>query len=122
MKRKVGCLVAIGVVLSCLFLLYFFNPDEVPVFPRCVFFALTGYHCAGCGTLRAIHCLLNGNVNAALAMNPLLVVSIPFLGVMLLYPKRFRRAWVPPVIFGILLLYGVFRNIPVEPFLFLAPK
>jgi len=122
MKKKVGGLVASGVVLSGLFLLYFLNPGDVKVFPRCVFFALTGYHCSGCGTLRATHCLLHGNVKEALAMNPLMVISLPFIGVMLLRPKWFSRSWIPPVVFGVLLLYGVVRNIPAEPFLLLAPK
>lgn len=40
---------------------------------------LTGLKCPGCGTQRAIHALLHGDVVTALRFNALLPVSIPLL-------------------------------------------
>jgi hypothetical protein len=48
-------------------------------FPKCPFLQLTGYQCPGCGSQRAIHHLLNFEVKEAFALNPLLLVSIPYL-------------------------------------------
>ena len=52
--------------------LYTFPPAGSPFYPQCVFHALTGLDCPGCGTTRALHELLHGNVGAAFALNPML--------------------------------------------------
>lgn len=48
-------------------------------FPACPFLKVTGYQCPGCGSQRAIHQLLNGNIKQAFALNPLLVLAIPYI-------------------------------------------
>jgi hypothetical protein len=55
--------------------LYVFPPEQVRFFPRCVFHALTGLQCPGCGGLRAAHQLLHGNLAAAWHLNPLVVLG-----------------------------------------------
>lgn len=55
------------------------SPEQSRWFPRCMFLELTGLQCPGCGSQRALHALLNGDVPAAMAFNPFLVVSIPYL-------------------------------------------
>jgi hypothetical protein len=56
-----------------------FDPATSGVFPPCPVRYLTGWYCPGCGSLRAVHQLLHGNLRAAWAMNPLTVVLLPFL-------------------------------------------
>jgi hypothetical protein len=60
--------------------LYLFDPSESSFFPPCPFRALTGLLCPGCGTTRAIHQLLHGNLVAAVTLSPLLVLISPTLG------------------------------------------
>jgi hypothetical protein len=56
-----------------------FNPTESGLFPKCPIRMLTGLRCPGCGSQRAIHHLLNGNIAAAWHVNQLLIVAIPYL-------------------------------------------
>jgi hypothetical protein len=102
--------------------LYFYNPAQSQIFPPCPFHWLTGLYCPGCGSLRATHLLLHGRVEAAMGMNPLMVLSIPFVAALFLKRDWFRKAWVPWTAFSILVAYGVLRNVPAWPFLVLAPQ
>ncbi len=102
-------------------LLYLFNPATNGLFPPCPFHWLTGLYCPGCGSLRALHSLLHGNIGAALALNPLMVAAIPVLGIILLKPVWFRKQWLAWLAFSVLIGYGVARNIPASPFTLLAP-
>ena len=49
--------------------LYWFEPGKTGFFPSCPFRALTGFNCPGCGTTRALHQLLHGNVVAAFGVS-----------------------------------------------------
>ena len=61
-------------------ILYNFNPAESSnIYPPSLTRELGGFYCAGCGTLRASHQLLHGNLQAAMRFNPLLILSIPYL-------------------------------------------
>ncbi len=57
--------------------LYSNDPTTSALFPPCPVFALTGLMCPGCGTLRALHALMHGDIGRAWAFNPLLVVTLP---------------------------------------------
>jgi len=98
--------------------------------PPCPLHALTGIYCPGCGSTRCLYALLHGDVWLALAMNPLLVVSLPLLGLMSLNAAGWRPAWTTPLMrqlarptlwLWLLLGYGVLRNLPWYPFNLLAP-
>jgi hypothetical protein len=54
-------------------------------------------------------------------MNPLMVVSLPVIGLLFFKPAWSYKKWVPWACFIILIVYGVVRNIPVSPFTCLAP-
>ena len=56
-----------------------YNPLDSVFFPKCPFKAATGYDCAGCGSQRTVHHLLNLNIREAFRENMLLVVSIPYI-------------------------------------------
>lgn len=49
------------------------------LFPKCPFRQITGLQCPGCGSQRAVHHLLNAEIKQAFTLNPLLVLSIPYL-------------------------------------------
>src|SRR5258706_8063077 len=68
-----GASLAAGAVI-----LYRFDPATVHFYPRCVFHALTGLQCPGCGTTRALHHLLHGDVAGAFRLHALLFVAVPF--------------------------------------------
>jgi len=97
----------------------------------CPFKAWTGLDCPGCGATRAAHQLLNGHLVAALDLNAMLVVALPFvawwIGAQLLY--RWRGVTVPllrvpptalRVAIVVLVLFGVVRNLPVQPLAWLG--
>lgn len=65
------------------------DPATTVLFPKCPFLSLTGYQCAGCGSQRAIHQLLQGNIAGAFHYNPLFVITLPylFLGVLFEFPS-----------------------------------
>jgi len=64
-----------GLALAAAAVLYVFDPAVTGWFPSCPFFALTGWLCPFCGSLRAGHALLHGHVGAALTLNPLTTVA-----------------------------------------------
>jgi hypothetical protein len=64
-----------GLTLAAATVLFAFDPAATGWFPSCPFFALTGWLCPLCGSLRAGHALLHGHVSAALALNPLTTVA-----------------------------------------------
>lgn len=57
--------------------LFLFDPATAGFYPPCLFSALFGRECPGCGSLRAIHQLLHGNLDAAWALNRAIVIAMP---------------------------------------------
>jgi len=113
-------------------LLEVFDPATSGIFPPCPLRYLTGWYCPGCGSLRAIHQLLHGNLHAAWALNPLTVILLPFLTYGLAsfallefrgleLPQPFLRAnWIRALC-AVIILFGIARNLPMHPFDLLAP-
>jgi hypothetical protein len=125
-----GTVCAVGII--AIPILYFFNPAGSGLYAPCPFHWLTGFYCPGCGSLRAMHQLLHGHVIRAFGLNPLLVLSLPFVvcGILSHFMplKRGRpllEAAVPAVYIwvylGIVLAFWLARNIPVYPLSLLAP-
>ena len=123
-------LFAFGIVGAAV--LYTFDPRDPGTYPICPFLGLTGYHCPGCGTLRALHQLLHGNVIAALGYNPLTILSLPLIGYSFTEGgmRVFRMAALPRVfiphqyiwaLFVGVVAFWLLRNVPVEPLTVLAP-
>lgn len=59
----------------------------------CPFRAVTGLLCPGCGSGRALHHLLHGDVGIAHGLNPLVPPAVAVLGA--LYVGWLLRAWLP---------------------------
>ena len=124
-KRSCNRVVRFGfvaAVLAALCALYIFNPSTTAVFPPCPFHLATGCHCPSCGSLRAIHNLLHGQMAAAMSQNPLMVLSIPILGLMFMNPRWIYKPWVPWTAMVTLIIYGLLRNVSVWPLTLLAPQ
>jgi hypothetical protein len=102
--------------------------------PGCTLRRATGLDCAGCGMTRATHELLHLRFGRAVAYNPLVVLSSPFLLIWCglevaawLFQERYRGPRIKVSkkgglwIVAVVLLYSVLRNIPVWPLTLLAP-
>lgn len=97
--------------IACGFVLFFYNPVDIEWMPRCPFFALTGLKCPGCGTLRAIHNLLQLKLADAWNMNPFLILSMPLLCILVLKPELCKNFIISVVIVVTTILYWIGRNI-----------
>ncbi len=112
--------VAGGAVLFC------FDPSHFHVYPICIFHRATGLLCPGCGSLRALHQILHGNLAAAFHYNPVVVLTLPFVvGVAVFHclrrsePRRAPTVFRPMLIWtflAVVLVFSVWRNIPGSPF------
>lgn len=94
-----------------------FDPARLP-FPKCPFKLLTGFSCPGCGSQRATHALLTGDIAGAFAVHPLYVPALLF--VVLVVWAKYRRQQLYMkltgrtsclVVFAIIVIWWVGRNI-----------
>jgi hypothetical protein len=103
--------------------LFAIDPNEPGHYPTCPFLATTGLWCPGCGSLRATHDLLHGDLAGALARNPMAVLAVPYLVLafvtwILRVSGRAapRSTSLPPwtiwALLGAVLAFGVLRNVP----------
>ena len=98
------------------------DPNQPGHYPACPTFALTGLYCPGCGALRAVHDLAVGDLVGAWAMNPLVVVAVPYLiwawaawarRVVTGKPRSFLApGWVPMMIGIGIVAFAALRNVP----------
>lgn len=118
--------------LAGLILLRLYDPATSGIFPPCPLRYLTGLYCPGCGSLRAIHQLLLGNIRAAWSLNPLTVMFLPFITYGLAsdgliqvrgrgLPQPFLRAIWIQALCALVIMFGIARNLPFHPFDLLAP-
>lgn len=86
-------LVALIVLLAVLvyFVLDPSSPAMSKYFPKCPVYWFTGLKCPGCGSQRAIHELLHGNLAGAMHYNALLMAAIPVLALYLIADVIKRR-------------------------------
>jgi len=129
-RRVLAAMLLLGT--APIILLRVFDPATSGIFPPCPIRYLTGLYCPGCGSLRAMHALLHGELARAWAMNPLMIVMLPFVtyGLVsaallelrgnglpeIMLPAKWIRAFCVVVV-----LYAVARNLPLYPFDLLAP-
>jgi hypothetical protein len=57
--------------------LFVLDPATAGFYPPCLFRTVLGMRCPGCGSLRAVHQLLHGDLAAAWALNGPVVVALP---------------------------------------------
>jgi len=127
-QRAIAAMVWLGLAAGATFL-YLFNPASSAnqFFPKCPFLLLTGYQCPGCGSTRACYQLLHLHPFAAFKLNPLMVLTLPFIVYGFLGFTRSaitgqpqRRVFIPPVYMwawlALLIFFWIFRNTPWYPF------
>jgi hypothetical protein len=120
---------AVG-MLAAVVVLHVRDPHESGSYAYCPWLLLTGTPCPGCGGLRAVHDLTNGELAAALSSNLLVVALIPV--AVLLWAAWTRSRWrgrtfttplfsVPALasLLAVAIAFGVLRN--VEATSWLAP-
>jgi Protein of unknown function (DUF2752) len=115
-----------------LVMLRLFDPATSGIFPPCPLRYFTGWYCPGCGSLRALHQLLEGNLHAAWSLNPLTILLLPFVAYGMsshacceILGKRLpgvflRPAWIRALC-AVIIAFGIARNLPFYPFELLAP-
>lgn len=69
----------ISLLLTASVVLFLFNPEISSFYPRCPLHKYTGLYCPGCGTQRAAHEILHGNIAQAFNLNALFTISIPIM-------------------------------------------
>jgi len=79
MPRSGKFVLASVLVLAVFFIYSTFDPASNSIFPKCPFLSLTGFQCPGCGSQRATHQLLNGDIAGAFQYNPLFVIALPYI-------------------------------------------
>jgi hypothetical protein len=127
--RRAQALLALGAFLLVLFVLVFVDPRTARFAPVCPLHVATGLHCPGCGTGRALHAFVHGDLGRALRLNALTVAAIPVFLVLTLRAalrpqERLPRPplWLQVAIYAILAFFLVARNLPFEPFAGWAPR
>ena len=111
--------------------LHFRDPHTSGSWGLCPFKLFTGLDCPGCGSLRAVNDLTNGDISAAASSNLLFVLMVPVLVLWWLGwvrrswtgdqgraasgrggPTRERHAVWITVFAVVMVLFGVIRNLP----------
>ncbi|WP_299526636.1 DUF2752 domain-containing protein [Winogradskyella sp.] len=114
-------------------LYFFYDPTKVESpFPKCPFHQLTGMHCPGCGSQRAINKILNGSIVEGIRHNYLILLASFVIIYQLIYylltnftsktmKNLFHNTLVTKIILILVLLFWFLRNVPLYPFTELAP-
>lgn len=131
-RLAVGLAALVAVLLAAAAILYGLEPAGSVLLPPCPFKVLTGLACPGCGSVRAVHQLLHGNLTAALNLNALAVALFPLVGFDLVSlaagalldrrpPRIFEAGRAGRIVLMAVVCFWVLRNVPVLPFSVLAP-
>jgi hypothetical protein len=118
-----------GVVLLVALALHVRDPHRSGSWGFCPWLLLTGTYCPGCGGLRAVNDLTDGDLRAALSSNALVVCSLPV--VVVRWGRAVRQRWrgeerrLPAAVVGglatsalvLTVAFWVLRNLPVGAWL-----
>ena len=115
MKKWVSYGVA-AIAVAYVVALFVFDPQEHGLFPKCIFYWLTGLKCSGCGAQRAVHCLLHGDIMQALKYNCFIIVFMPPFALGLYKGPFANKKWYPYIGFWAMILFIILRNLPGATF------
>jgi hypothetical protein len=131
MKRILN-LILLFLIIGVAVVFFVLDPVKHSIFPNCMFHSLTGAYCPGCGSQRALHSLLHFDIAGVVSYNFLFLPA----ALLILYhythpllnkffnwklPNLFYLKSTPWIIFGVVILFWIFRNLPWYPFSVLAP-
>lgn len=99
------------------------DPNRPGHYPICPFYALTGYYCPGCGSLRMVHALTRGHVAEAFGLNALTLTALPVLACLWgrwaiavrhgrPLQAKILQPWVIIVLAVVSVVFWVLRNLP----------
>ncbi|GGH47928.1 hypothetical protein IA57_00215 [Mangrovimonas yunxiaonensis] len=119
-------------LIGAVSLYFLINPAEANIFPPCPFHTVTGLYCPGCGSQRAIHDILNGNLLQGFGHNYLFLLLFFVLGYEALTwirAKCFNKTTYNLIntskftiaVLVVVLVFWCLRNLPFYPFTMLAP-
>jgi hypothetical protein len=100
-RRVSGPTLLAGGVLGVSVLLHLRDPHRAGSWGYCPWLMMTGTYCPGCGGLRAVNDLTNGDIGGAASSNLLFVGSLPL--VVLFYGRWLLDRWT-----------GVRRSVPTR--------
>lgn len=122
-ENKLLFTIIILFLLGGLVFYYFANPLSNSFIIKCPFKTFTGLDCPGCGSQRAVHELLHGDVLKAFSYNQLFIIALPyaFIGILFewfslkhKYPKTRKILFGKTAIYIIaiiIILFFVLRNL-----------
>lgn len=131
--KSIVILLLVIISLGILSLYVFWNPTETALFPKCPFHSLTGFYCPGCGSQRAIHDIIHGDIIKGIRHNYLFVLLVSVLlyeAVIYVKFKAFnqptynnllQKPKVTNTILIVVILFWLLRNVSLFPFTELAP-
>lgn len=119
-RRRIAIAATLLTAVAGIIVYFLFNPER-PWFPSCPVYRLTGWLCPGCGSQRAIHALLHGDITSAWTYNAMMLILAPLaLAAIIieLAPSRFprlhkamtSRATILTAI-GVIVLWTIARNL-----------
>ena len=108
------------------------DPHAAGNYPTCPSIGLFGVHCPGCGSMRAMHELTQGDLAGVVSRNALLPIALALLvwAWLAWTDRRLGIGRVPelrppvPVLYAsvvVVVAFAVLRNLPFAPFSALAP-
>lgn len=122
MTRKQKIIIAVSAPLTVLIVIVFrdFIMNLAPLLGQCMFHAVTGLWCPGCGNTRSVNAMLHGDFILALRNN----ISVPFTALLLLIlyielifdisgkPIKIltRKLWVWLIVLALFGVYFIVRN------------
>ncbi len=122
-NRRKSCLMLFVILLFLAAIFYAFRhfPIHSHKYPVCPWYYITNTYCPGCGTLRGISGIINGDILALVKYNILATVFLPillykYISLMCESIISYRLPIVCPsknetmLLVLVILLYGVFRN------------
>lgn len=122
--------VCLGVFLVIPMLIYR-HPGDYRFIPSCPMKTVSGILCPGCGSVRALHFLLRGEVMMSLRCNVLMIPMSIWISVLLM--KWYRESFLKQTVnipyetkinytfVAVFLAFFLLRNIPLEPLELLRP-
>lgn len=121
-RRMVGPAALAAAGLATAVLLHTVDPRVPGHYPTCPFLAITGLYCPGCGAMRAMASLTDGDLSAAVGFNPLSMVALALVvGIFVEWTTRqwrgrqkltTARPWVIAVFAVLTVVFWVARNLP----------
>jgi hypothetical protein len=124
MKKRLFYAAVLLTIVAVSIVLKLNHPSEIRGLPACPSISGLGVTCPGCGSLRATHLLLNGDIASAWRHNPaLLILGVPAFGLLLIeccigvlgrkpLVIRWAPGWFGWAVLIAALVYFAARNVP----------